>query len=273
MKLWMIPLIAILSACSSSPPYEFRTMEGARCKQQCSEASNRCRNNPFYCDAARGRCVGACKDVDRLSADAGGAAANLNVETAREVARIKAEIQYTRARHPQFDIYRQATLRYVWTYPKLLIEEAYCAVSREPSDLCEEVLKTIPTEAPSAIPPQAIQIFLKQNDGVFIPLLDEQTGAPIFEADGIEYTAFGRVGQAKVKPQSFPAAGILSGPLLGPINTDAYGPGLHSDATGRSFTYRTRDGQQTNGPVQQDGYGLGVHMDQFGRPVYAVPQR
>ena len=65
--------------------------------------------------------------------------------------------------------------------------------------------------------------------------------------------------------------GFVGGTLLGPVTTDAYGPGTHSDATGRSFTFRTRDGDKVQGPVQLDGYGLGVHMDQFGRPVRAVP--
>jgi hypothetical protein len=59
------------------------------------------------------------------------------------------------------------------------------------------------------------------------------------------------------------------------INQDArpnaYGPDLHSDATGRPYRNETRDGATVHGPVQQDAYGPGVHMDQYGRPVSAVP--
>ena len=119
----------------------------------------------------------------------------------REGARIKAEIYYTHVRHPEFNLYRQATFKYVLLYPKLFIEEAYCAVSHESSDICEETLKTIPPEARSAIPSNAIQILVEQDGGSFAPLIDEQTGAPVFEADGIEYTAFGRVGQALAIPK------------------------------------------------------------------------
>lgn len=60
--------------------------------------------------------------------------------------------------------------------------------------------------------------------------------------------------------------------LVGPVRLDAYGPGLHSDGTGRPFSYRTRDGRLAVGTVVPDGYGPGVHKDQSGQPVYAVPE-
>ncbi len=67
---------------------------------------------------------------------------------------------------------------------------------------------------------------------------------------------------------------------LDPVNQDAYGPGVHSDATGRSFHYepqnsifgpKTNNSQRIFGPVERDAYGPGVHMDQFGRAVVDRP--
>jgi len=52
---------------------------------------------------------------------------------------------------------------------------------------------------------------------------------------------------------------------------NAYGPDIHSDATGRPYRNETQDGETVHGPVQQDAYGPGVHMDQYGRPVNSVP--
>ena len=61
--------------------------------------------------------------------------------------------------------------------------------------------------------------------------------------------------------------------LFGPIEENAYGAGVHSDATGRSFIWEP----QTSGPnlnhpdptlkVQPNAYGPGIGMDQYGRPV------
>ncbi len=60
--------------------------------------------------------------------------------------------------------------------------------------------------------------------------------------------------------------------LLGPITPNAYGPGIHSDATGRLFQWRTQQGEVVRDPVKPDASGLGVGMDQYGRPVLANPQ-
>ena len=68
-----------------------------------------------------------------------------------------------------------------------------------------------------------------------------------------------------------PAAGMIGDTILAPVTTDAYGPGTHSDATGRAFTFRAPDGDRVQDPVERDGYGPGVHMDQYGRPVRATP--
>jgi hypothetical protein len=53
-----------------------------------------------------------------------------------------------------------------------------------------------------------------------------------------------------------------------PYKNDAYGPDVHSDATGKPFEWETQDGKSSNSKkVKRDGYGLGVGMDEYGRPV------
>jgi len=61
--------------------------------------------------------------------------------------------------------------------------------------------------------------------------------------------------------------------FLRPYRSDAYGPGIHSDSTGRPFTWQTEDGQLVPPGigVRPDAYGLGVGMDEFGRPVKPEP--
>jgi hypothetical protein len=55
---------------------------------------------------------------------------------------------------------------------------------------------------------------------------------------------------------------------LGPITPNAYGPGIHSDSTGRPFTYQPDFGSGGGHlQVTPDAYGPGVGMDQYGRPV------
>ena len=58
--------------------------------------------------------------------------------------------------------------------------------------------------------------------------------------------------------------------ILKPIKNDAYGPGVHSDATGKPVEWRTQNDDTKIAPgtsVKQDAYGLGVGMDVYGRPV------
>lgn len=74
----------------------------------------------------------------------------------------------------------------------------------------------------------------------------------------------------------------------GKIRSDAYGPGIASDATGRPFRFkpgplgatpRTRQtrpgyvdwGQQPLGEIRQDYYGPGIDADESGRPFHAEP--
>jgi hypothetical protein len=60
----------------------------------------------------------------------------------------------------------------------------------------------------------------------------------------------------------------LTDPAFG-AQRNAYGPGVHVDATGRAY----HDALPGEGrvfelaPITPNGYGLGVGMDAFGRPV------
>lgn len=66
--------------------------------------------------------------------------------------------------------------------------------------------------------------------------------------------------------------GVASPGLIGPGRADAYGPGIHADATGRPFSWRTEDGNAVVfGRVKENAYGPGVGRDQFGRQVRAKP--
>ncbi len=61
-------------------------------------------------------------------------------------------------------------------------------------------------------------------------------------------------------------------PLLQPFQKDAYGPGVHSDATGRPFSWAPQGSSSLNPPdptIQPNinAYGLGHSADQYGRPV------
>lgn len=49
---------------------------------------------------------------------------------------------------------------------------------------------------------------------------------------------------------------------------NAYGPGVHMDATGRAYTHQDRDGNQVNPQhVRPNGYGPGRDMDEYGRAL------
>lgn len=66
----------------------------------------------------------------------------------------------------------------------------------------------------------------------------------------------------------------LAQPFLGPYQSNTYGPGINSDATGRPFMWQPSPG---NGPadplshVRPDVFGPGIGMDQYGRPVHPEP--
>ncbi len=59
---------------------------------------------------------------------------------------------------------------------------------------------------------------------------------------------------------------------LKPYNYDAYGPGVHSDSTGRPFIYEPYDHRGGSYPdptlrIYPDHYGPGIDSDQYGRPL------
>ena len=56
-----------------------------------------------------------------------------------------------------------------------------------------------------------------------------------------------------------------------PYKHDAYGPGIHSDNTGKPVEWETRDGQKSRGDVERNVFGPGIGMDEFGRPVKPSP--
>lgn len=57
-----------------------------------------------------------------------------------------------------------------------------------------------------------------------------------------------------------------------PYTQDAYGHGVHSDATAQPFEWKTQDGDiKYSDKIKPDGYGLDVGMDECGRSVY--PER
>ncbi len=75
--------------------------------------------------------------------------------------------------------------------------------------------------------------------------------------------------------QSPSPAGQPAQSLLPSATSNAYGPGIHRDATGRPFTYQPQFGgsgyPDPTLRVQPNAYGPGVGMDQYGRPVQAKP--
>ena len=72
------------------------------------------------------------------------------------------------------------------------------------------------------------------------------------------------------QPLGIPAAG--EAPLFGPPKLNAYGPAIHSDATGRPFQYGTSEGEPAlSVPMKPDAYGPGIGMDNFGQPIQARP--
>jgi hypothetical protein len=69
-------------------------------------------------------------------------------------------------------------------------------------------------------------------------------------------------------------ASVPAQQFIGPYRSNAYGPGINSDATGRPFTWQPALGYNGADPVSRvrpDVYGPGVGMDQYGRPVEAAP--
>ncbi len=78
--------------------------------------------------------------------------------------------------------------------------------------------------------------------------------------------------EAEVDSNSFDL-GVQHKGLLGPGKANKFGPGIHSDATGKPFVWKTKKGEIYRSPVKENAYGLGVGMDEYGRPVRAKPYR
>ncbi len=86
------------------------------------------------------------------------------------------------------------------------------------------------------------------------------------------------LGRAEMEtPQ--PESGLLGNGVFGPWEKDAYGPGVHRDATGRAFIWRPDDPHTLRDEIRKDRppsslrevtpgvYGPGTGMDQYGRAV------
>lgn len=118
-----------------------------------------------------------------------------------------------------------------------------------------------------------------EASGIFllVPAKDLQ-GLPIKSSDpkGLDFPAANpgsaeRAQKDDLSGRNTVDLGVFSPGLLGPGRANVYGPGIHSDATGRPFTWRTDQGQMSFGQVRENAYGLGVGMDQFGRAVMPRP--
>ena len=72
--------------------------------------------------------------------------------------------------------------------------------------------------------------------------------------------------------QSLFGATLNGRALLGHQQKDVYGLGVHSDSTGRPFSWQTEGETQPSQllDVKPNAYGLGAGSDQFGRPTRPV---
>ena len=73
----------------------------------------------------------------------------------------------------------------------------------------------------------------------------------------------------KDQQQGFGSSWDNNQTFIQPYQHNTYGPGVHSDATGKPFEWKTRNGESTESfnKVKPNGYGHGVGMDIYGRPV------
>lgn len=213
------------------------------------------------------------------------------------------ELETTAARYPLFVDRYKHVVEYMILNKRLVahpIEVIYCSLYRDPhKGLCKivvtEYIKKLHDEylanlahlsGAYAYYNGGIAVMNKIGDNKFVPVIDAN-GYPVFEKDErvSESYSFGGDGQPVTTKEHSPFFSLipnqrthesnqsyLDGTLLGAPKLNVYGPGLHSDATGRPFTYRTDTGQKSFGVVKPNAYGLGVGMDQFGRAVRATPE-
>ena len=79
----------------------------------------------------------------------------------------------------------------------------------------------------------------------------------------------GTQAQDETQPRTYQDSWNHQDTFLSPYRTNAYGPNIHSDATGRPFQWQTQDGSVPLETlrVQPNAYGPGIGKDQYGRPV------
>lgn len=77
---------------------------------------------------------------------------------------------------------------------------------------------------------------------------------------------------AAYKGTTAPVGHRMQSTFMPGYQEDAYGLGVHSDAYGQAFQWRTEDGRVVDPgtSVTPDVYGPGLGMDQYGRPVRAT---
>jgi hypothetical protein len=86
-------------------------------------------------------------------------------------------------------------------------------------------------------------------------------------ANALDALVYGRRQRSPSGGGMSSADGFLGSGFLGPGIESAYGPGVHSDATGRPFIWTPDFGGPALGPITPNAYGPGIGMDGTGRPV------
>ena len=97
----------------------------------------------------------------------------------------------------------------------------------------------------------------------------------LWVANSLAEAGYGQT-EGAASQDSVPTSSVI-GPLtgqtysgfkyLGPVRSNVYGPGIHSDSTGRPFVWKPDWGGPALGPITPNAYGPGIGMDGTGRPV------
>ena len=53
--------------CAAAPMFVPKTVEGAKCKQECALQMSNCQGSAYTCDSANSQCVEACIEMDKLT--------------------------------------------------------------------------------------------------------------------------------------------------------------------------------------------------------------
>lgn len=62
-------VVFFASSCAFTPTFEPRTLEGARCKQQCAISMASCDGSSYTCDKASYQCIKSCIDIEGFSVE------------------------------------------------------------------------------------------------------------------------------------------------------------------------------------------------------------